>query len=86
MNIIRKLRATFETCPTLRIMDLQEKLADEPPSSISMGLCYLYKQRYCTRVKVKSTRKYGRKMVYEYTYSNVKLPKGKGNDWLNKRG
>ena len=83
MNIIKKLRATFENNPTLRIMDLQEKLSDEPPSSISMGLCYLYKQRYCTRVKVKSTRKYGRKMVWEYTYSQVKLPKvtHQSHDW-----
>ena len=83
MNIIKKLRATFENNPTLRIMDLQEKLADEPPSSISMGLLYLYRQRYCTRVKVKSTRKYGRKMVWEYTYSQVKLPKvtHQSHDW-----
>ena len=83
MNIIKKLRATFENNPTLRIMDLQEKLSDEPPSSIAMGLLYLYRQRYCTRVKVKSTRKYGRKMVWEYTYSQVKLPKvtHQSHDW-----
>ncbi len=80
MNIIKKLRATFTDCPTLGIQQLQEKLADEPASSISMGLNYLIKQRYCTRVKIDSTRKMGRKSVWQYTYSKTKLPKAQKDE------
>jgi len=41
---------------------------------ISMALCYLLKQRYVTRVSIKSNRILGRKSIWSYTYYKERQP------------
>jgi hypothetical protein len=41
---------------------------------ISMALCYLLKQRYVTRVAIKSNQILGRKEVWLYTYYTKRQP------------
>ena len=73
---VSTLRALFtkENKP-LTLHDLTKKsglLSNE----VSMALCYLLRQRYVTREAISNDNwKIGRKTVYNYTYSPVKLPK-----------
>jgi hypothetical protein len=73
---VSTLRALFtkENKP-LTLYDLTQKsglLSNE----VSMALCYLLRQRYVTRKEISNDNwKIGRKTVYSYTYSPVKLPK-----------
>jgi len=41
---------------------------------ISMALCYLLKQRYVTRVAIKSNRILGRKSIWSYIYYKERQP------------
>ena len=50
-----------------------EKMTDLKANEISMALCYLLKQRYVTRIKVKSNSIRGRKEVWLYTYHPEKI-------------
>lgn len=73
---VTTLRALFtkENKP-LTLHELTEKsglLSNE----VSMALCYLLRQRYVTREPINNDNwKIGRKVVFNYTYSSVKLPK-----------
>jgi hypothetical protein len=57
----------------ITLVEIAEK-TDLKVSEISMALCYLLRQRYVTRVHVKSNQKLGRKNIWTYTYSTTKLP------------
>ena len=46
---------------------------DLKTSEISMVLSYLLKQRYVTRVRIKSDEIRGRKEVWSYTYHKVRM-------------
>ena len=50
-----------------------EKMTDLKANEISMALCYLLKQRYVTRIKVKSDAIRGRKEVWSYTYHRIRM-------------
>ena len=43
------------------------------PNEVSMVLCYLLKQRYVTRVRIKSDEIRGRKEVWSYTYHRIRM-------------
>ena len=43
-------------------------------NEISMVMCYLLKQRYVTRVRIRSDEIRGRKEVWLYTYYQKRLP------------
>ena len=46
---------------------------DLKPNEISMVMCYLLKQRYVTRVRIKSDEIRGRKEVWSYTYHRIRM-------------
>lgn len=75
LGAVAKIRLVFQVQQkplTLReICNFDQSLK---VTEISMALCYLLKQRYVTREKIPSIS-IGRKLVYLYTYSNIKLPK-----------
>ena len=50
-----------------------EKITDLKANEISMAMCYLLKQRYVTRIKVKSDAIRGRKEVWSYTYHRIRM-------------
>lgn len=72
-NSVQKLRALFnDKKQPLTITQIKE-VTDLKTSEISMGLCYLKRQRYVYTTIVPNPI-HGRKNVYLYHYSDVKLP------------
>lgn len=43
-------------------------------SEVSMGVSYLMRQRYLTRVKIKNPCRMGPRMIWSYQYHSVRLP------------
>lgn len=73
-NTVQKLRALFEVNnKPLTITEIKQLSGELKPSEISMGLCYLKRQRYVYRTLVPNST-HGRKNVYQYHYSKTKLP------------
>lgn len=73
-NTVQKLRALFEaTNKPMTITEIKQLSSDLKSSEISMGLCYLKRQRYVYRTIVPNPT-HGRKNVYQYHYSKTKLP------------
>lgn len=74
-NAVRKVRDVFRAaqCP-LTLVEINEAMPELKPNQISMALCYFLKQRYVTREPVKNENTRGRKMVWLYTYHQLKLP------------
>lgn len=73
---VTKVRNAFiNTGNTLTITDIKLIIPDLKASQISMSLCYLYKSRWVTREKVKSSLTRGHSMVWMYTYHVNRLPK-----------
>lgn len=74
-NAVRKVRDVFHAaqCP-LTLVEINEAMPGLKASEISMALSYFLKQRYVTREPVKNENTRGRKMVWLYTYHQLKLP------------
>lgn len=74
-NAVRKVRDVFRAaqCP-LTLVEINEAMPELKPNQISMALCYFLKQRYVTRKQVKNENTKGRRNIWMYTYSEVKLP------------
>lgn len=72
-NTVQKLRTIFEAQnKPLTITQIKTLAGDLKSSEISMGLCYLKRQRYVYRTLVPNPT-HGRKSVYQYHYSKTKL-------------
>lgn len=72
-NSVQKIRAVFEAHQKpMTVTDIKQ-LTDLKSSEISMGLCYLKRQKYLYRTLVPNPT-HGRKNVYLHHYSAVKLP------------
>ena len=69
-NAVSKVRAVMNIhVGEITLAEIYSK-CDLENSEISMALCYLLKQRYVTRVPIKSNQTLGRKEVWLYTYYN----------------
>jgi hypothetical protein len=75
VGAVKKVRAVFTNAnKPLTLREIQDIDTTLKVTAISMALCYLHKQRYVTRESIPA-KSLGRKLVYLYTYSDVKLPK-----------
>ena len=72
-NAASKIRALLRERQGEITLTQIEKITDLKANEISMALCYLLKQRYVTRIKVKSNSIRGRKEVWSYTYHKVRM-------------
>ena len=74
-NSVAKIRGLFIQKPvSMTLNEINKELPELKPSDISMALCYLLKQRYLQRALVANTTPKERKSVWQYTYSQSKLP------------
>jgi predicted transcriptional regulator len=71
VSTIRALLKDYVGAITLAEIDAR---CDLKTCEISMALCYLLKQRYVTRVPIKSNLILGRKEVWLYTYYSKRQP------------
>ena len=73
-NAAAKIRALLrEHQGEITLAQIAEKTTLKS-NEISMVMCYLLKQRYVTRVRIKSDEIRGRKEVWSYTYYQKRLP------------
>jgi transcription initiation factor IIE alpha subunit len=72
-NAAVKIRAILrDHVGEITLAQIAEKTALKS-NEISMVMCYLLKQRYVTRVRIKSDEIKGRKEVWSYTYHRVRM-------------
>ena len=75
-NAATKVRDIFQlTQRPMTLTEIRQAQPDLKASQISMALCYFMKQRYMTREQVQNDQSRGRKQVWKYTYSDIKLPR-----------
>lgn len=74
-NAATKVRDIFQlTQRPMTLTEIRQAQPDLKASQISMALCYFMKQRYMTREQIKNEHSRGRKQVWQYTFSETKLP------------
>jgi predicted transcriptional regulator len=75
-NAVVRIREVFKAAQKpLTLAEIVIALPDLKSNQVSMALCYFRKQRYVSREQIKSEKTKGRKQVWLYTFSDVKLPK-----------
>ena len=69
MNSISRLHKLFKDRQEPLILNDITTALNLKPADVSMTLCYFLKQNYCTRKQVRNLGKFGKKFIWQYTYT-----------------
>lgn len=68
---VTKIRQLFRTSNrALSLADIRSALPELDANKISMTLCYLMRQKYCTRTQIDNPSTKSRRKVWLYEYSD----------------
>jgi len=75
IRAVSKIRKLFnELQRPLTLPEIKTEIPDLRSCDVSMALRYLIKQRYASREYIDNPVSGHRKRIYQYTYSDVRLP------------